>query len=183
MVSESTKVAAGRLVSFYCLYHRGWGRAALARRGRCRPCTGRSRPCRELWSWRAGAVGRVETPHRLLLPRPSQRSLALSLRLLSLARSGESPPPTRRASQRLLQRIQSRAAEKEEASVPARHPPLHWTRARERERRCCSLRRRQGHRRFSPATVFSCSRSPVRRPPTPGLGPLFWLQGCGCWGE
>ncbi|KAL0629604.1 hypothetical protein AAY473_002929 [Plecturocebus cupreus] len=75
------------------------------------------------------------------LPPPSAPS--------SLVRSRASPAPTRRAARRLLQRIQSRVAEEEEAPVPARHPPPYWTRARERERRRRSLRRRQGHRRRS----------------------------------
>lgn len=96
-------------------------------------------------------MGRVGTARGLLLPRPSQRSPAPSLRLLLSCLQPSVPFPHCRVSPRLLQRIQSRVAEEkeEEAPVPARHPPPYWTRTRERERRRCSLRRRQGHRRLS----------------------------------
>lgn len=123
-------------------------------------------------------MGRVGTACGLLLPRPSQRSPAPSLSLLLSRLQPSVPFPHRRVSPRLLQRIQSRVAEKEEeAPVPARHPPPYWTRTRERERRRGSLRRRQGHRRLSRRRGFRLSQLAGEETPAP------LARSCGGAGE
>lgn len=112
------------------------------------------------------------------VPRPSQRSPAPSLSLLLSRLQPSVPFPHRRVSPRLLQRIPSRVAEKEEeAPVPARHPPPYWTRTRERERRRGSLRSRQGHRRLSRRRRRGFRLSQLAGEETPA--PL--ARSCGAW--
>ena len=67
--------------------------------------------------------------------------------------------------------------------VPARHPPPYWTRATERERRLCSLQRRQGHRRLSCCRrrfrLQQLAGEEIHPHPTQLCSPWAWAGGTG----
>lgn len=136
-----------------------------ARGQRRRRRAGRSGACRELWSRRAEAVGRVAALRRLLLPLPSQRSPAPSLSLLLPRPQPSVPCPHPSGS----------SAATAEDSEPSRwggggswslRAIRHLTGHGRRSESVASVAFREDKgiaASAAAAAVFACSGSPVRR--------------------